>query len=105
MARTAKIMKEHQRIATYKKYAERRNQLKDLIRDLQKDPKANYDALQVSYAKLNAMPRDASPCRIRNRCSITGRSRGYYRKVALGRNMFRLHAMNGDIPGLVKSSW
>ncbi|SVC40284.1 uncharacterized protein METZ01_LOCUS293138, partial [marine metagenome] len=55
--------------------------------------------------KLNKMPRDASPIRIRNRCNITGRAHGYYRKFGLGRNKLREAAMRGDIPGLVKASW
>ena len=54
---------------------------------------------------LQKMPRDASPMRLRNRCSITGRPRGYYRRFGLGRNKLREAAMRGDIPGLTKSSW
>jgi small subunit ribosomal protein S14 len=56
-------------------------------------------------AKLAALPRDASPTRMRNRCSITGRPRGYYRKFGLGRNKLREATMNGEIPGLRKASW
>ena len=55
--------------------------------------------------KLNKMPRDASPVRVRNRCNITGRPHGYYRKFGLGRNKLREAAMRGDVPGLVKASW
>ena len=54
---------------------------------------------------MNKMPRDSSPSRLRNRCSLTGRPNGYYRKFGLGRNMLREAAMRGDIPGLVKASW
>ena len=55
--------------------------------------------------KLNKMPRDASPVRVRNRCNVTGRPHGYYRKFGLGRNKLREAAMRGDVPGLVKASW
>ena len=59
----------------------------------------------VAREKLNKMPRDASPVRVRNRCNVTGRPHGYYRKFGLGRNKLREAAMRGDVPGLVKASW
>lgn len=105
MAKTAVIMREKKRTQTYKKYLTKRVALKQLIKKLQKDPVANFEEIAENYAKLRAMPRNASRCRIRNRCRMTGRPRGFYRKVGLCRNMFRLYAMQGDIPGLVKSSW
>ena len=55
--------------------------------------------------QLQKLPRNASPVRLRNRCSITGRPKGYYRKFGLGRNKLREAAMRGDIPGLIKASW
>ena len=60
---------------------------------------------QQRVKSLNKMPRDASPVRVRNRCNITGRPHGYYRKFGLGRNKLREAAMRGDVPGLVKASW
>jgi small subunit ribosomal protein S14 len=54
---------------------------------------------------LQSLPRNASPCRVRQRCRITGRPHGYYRKFGLGRNKLREAAMQGFIPGLVKASW
>jgi len=59
----------------------------------------------AAQAKLNAMPRDSSKSRQRNRCAITGRPRGVYRKFGLGRNKLREAAMSGEIPGLTKASW
>jgi small subunit ribosomal protein S14 len=55
--------------------------------------------------KLQKLPRDSSPCRERNRCALSGRSRGVYSKFGLGRNMLRKATMNGDVPGLRKASW
>ena len=66
---------------------------------------ATDEERRVAQAKLNAMPRDASPTRQRNRCAITGRPHGVYRKFGLGRNKLREAAMRGDVPGLVKASW
>jgi len=63
------------------------------------------DDRAVAQEKLNAMPRDASPSRQRNRCSITGRPHGVYSKFGLGRNKLREAAMSGEIPGLTKASW
>ena len=60
---------------------------------------------QAAQAKLNKLPRDGSPSRLRNRCAITGRPHGVYKKFGLGRNKLREAAMNGEIPGLTKSSW
>ena len=76
-------------------------ELKAIIGDVNKSDEERYDA----QMKLQALPRNASPCRQRNRCRITGRPHGYYRKFGLSRNKLREHAMKGDIPGLVKASW
>ena len=78
-----------------------RKELKDKIMDMSLSEEERYDA----RIKLNKMPRDASPSRKRNRCALTGRSRGYYRKFGLGRIKLREAAMRGDVPGLVKASW
>ena len=70
-----------------------------------KDTSLSEDDRAAAREKLNKMPRDASPVRVRNRCNITGRPHGYYRKFGLGRNKLREAAMRGDVPGLVKASW
>lgn len=101
MAKKSMKMREVKRAKLVKRYAKKRAALKEIIRDL-----TNSDAERVmAQLKLNAMPRDASPTRMRNRCSITGRPHGVYRKFGLGRNKLREAAMKGEIPGLTKASW
>lgn len=101
MARSSLIEREKKRIRIVAKYRDRRVHLKKLIQNVQ-----THDAERLqAMVELQALPRNASPCRLRNRCFVTGRSRGYYRKFGLSRNKLRQHAMNGDIPGLVKASW
>jgi small subunit ribosomal protein S14 len=95
------IAREVKRAKMVKRYAAKRAVLKDIIRDLNSSDEDRV----VAQAKLNAMPRDASPSRKRNRCSITGRPHGVYSKFGLGRNKLREAAMNGEIPGLTKASW
>ncbi len=101
MAKSCMINREVKRIRLVKKYAAKRTELKAMIIDtsLSESDRA------VAREKLNKMPRDASPVRVRNRCNITGRPHGYYRKFGLGRNKLREAAMRGDVPGLVKASW
>ena len=101
MAKLAVINREAKRRATVKKFAERRKQLLAIIQD----PKATDDARDEARAKIQAMPRDASPVRLRNRCGITGRPRGTFRKFGLARNKIREIAMRGEIPGMIKASW
>lgn len=101
MAKTSMIQRELKRAKLVNKYASKRAALKAVIRDITKSDEERYDA----QLKLQSLPRDASPCRKRNRCRITGRPHGYYRKFGLSRNKLREHAMQGDIPGLVKASW
>ena len=101
MAKTALINRDKKRRQTVKKYAERRKQLRAIIQD----PKATDDARDEARAKIQAMPRDASPVRLRNRCAMTGRPRGTFRKFGLGRNKIREIAMRGEIPGMIKASW
>lgn len=101
MAKKSMIARERKRAALIEKYAERRAALKLRIND----PQATREERFVAVQELQKLPRDSSPVRFRNRCSITGRPRGYYRKFGLGRNKLREAAMNGEIPGLVKSSW
>ena len=95
------IAREVKRAKMVKRYAAKRAVLKETIRDLN----TTDEDRAVAQAKLNAMPRDASPSRKRNRCSVTGRPHGVYRKFGLGRNKLREAAMKGEIPGLTKASW
>lgn len=101
MAKTSMIEREHKRARTVEKYASKRKELKAAIKSVSTSDEERWEAQQ----KLQALPRDASPTRQRNRCRVTGRSRGVYRKFGLGRNKLREAAMRGEIPGLVKSSW
>jgi small subunit ribosomal protein S14 len=101
MAKKSMIQRELKRTKTVAKYAAKRAALKATIRDIN----STDDQREVAQAKLNAMPRDASPSRQRNRCAITGRPHGVYRKFGLARNKLREAAMNGEIPGLTKASW
>ena len=95
------VNREIKRLRLVKKYALKREELKAKIKDIS----LSEEDRATARNKLNKMPRDASPSRIRNRCSLTGRPHGYYRKFGLARNKLREAAMRGDIPGLVKASW
>jgi small subunit ribosomal protein S14 len=101
MAKLAVINRQAKRVAMVKKYAEKRKAYLGIIQD----PKATDDARDEARAKLQALPRDASPVRLRNRCAITGRPRGTFRKFGLARNKIREIAMRGEIPGMTKASW
>jgi small subunit ribosomal protein S14 len=101
MAKNSMIAREVKRVRTAKRYAARRAALKAVI----KNPNSTDEARDEAQLKLQELPRDASPTRQRNRCRITGRPHGYYRKFGLARNKLREAAMRGDVPGLVKASW
>lgn len=101
MAKTNMVEREKRRARIVKRYAAKRAQLKELIRS----PKTSPEERAAAQARLQGMPRDASPSRMRNRCRITGRSRGVYRKFGLSRQKIREVAMRGEIPGLTKASW
>ena len=101
MAKKSMIQRELKRAKMVRKYANKRAQLKAIIRNVN----SSDEDRAAAQAKLNALPRDASPTRQRNRCAITGRPHGVYRKFGLGRNKLRESAMNGEIPGLTKASW
>ena len=101
MAKKSMIERERRRLKTVQRYAKKRAALKEIIRDLSLPDEERIAA----QAKLNALPRDASPTRLRNRCAITGRPHGYYHKFGLARNKLREAAMKGEIPGLTKASW
>ncbi|MGA2366333.1 MAG: 30S ribosomal protein S14 [Steroidobacteraceae bacterium] len=101
MAKTNMIQREKRRSQVVRKYAVKRAQLKEIIRS----PKSSPEQRLAAQAQLQSQPRDASPSRHRNRCQITGRSRGVYRKFGLARSKIREVAMRGEIPGLGKASW
>ena len=101
MAKTSMIQRELKRTKLVAKYAEKRASLKAIIND----PKSDDNAVLEAQMQIQKMPRDSSPVRQRNRCAITGRPRGYYRKFGLGRNKLREAMMRGDVPGLKKASW
>lgn len=95
------VNREIKRNRLVQKYAAKRTELKAAIIN----PSLSEEERTAAVEKLNKMPRDASSVRLRNRCNITGRPHGYYRKFGLGRNKLREAAMRGDVPGLVKASW
>jgi small subunit ribosomal protein S14 len=101
MAKLSMVNREIKRKRMVKKYAAKRAELKLRI----KDTFLSEDERRDAREKLNKLPRDSSPTRVRNRCNLTGRAHGYYRKFGLSRNKLREAAMRGDIPGLVKASW
>ena len=101
MAKLSVINRQAKREATVKKYAEKRKALLSMLQD----PKATDEAKDEARTKLQALPRNASPVRLRNRCAMTGRPRGVYRKFGLGRNKLRELALKGEVPGVIKASW
>jgi small subunit ribosomal protein S14 len=101
MAKKSMVLREEKRLKVVQRYAKRRAALKEIIQSPRSSDEERGDAL----AKLQALPRDASPTRLRNRCGITGRPKGFFRKFGLARNKLREQAMSGNIPGLTKASW
>lgn len=101
MAKTSKIAKNEQRRRTVALYADRRAELKRIIAD----PASAFEARAEAQLKLQRLPRDASPIRIRNRDVVDGRPRGYLRKAGISRVRFRTMAHRGELPGITKSSW
>src|SRR6202140_4024682 len=101
MAKTNMIMREKRRLQGAKKNAPRRAELKEPIRD----PTTGAEERAAAQVELQKQPRDAGKSRQRNRCSITGRSRGVYSKFGLARTKLREAANRGEIPGLSKASW
>jgi small subunit ribosomal protein S14 len=101
MAKKSMIAREDKRTKTVEKYSSQRKELKAIIQSTDSSEEDVWNAQQ----KLQSLPRDASPCRQRRRCRLTGRPHGVYRKFGLCRNKLREIAMRGDIPGLVKASW
>jgi len=101
VAKLSMINREQKRQSTVKKYAARRAALQAIIDDQSRSEEERFQA----RLKLQALPRNASPSRLRNRCEVTGRPRGTFRKFGLARSKLRESAMRGEIPGLVKASW
>ncbi|MEM9171828.1 MAG: 30S ribosomal protein S14 [Pseudomonadota bacterium] len=101
MAKKSMVAREVKRAKLVKRYAKKRAELKAII----KNEEATLEEREAAQRKLNSLPRDASPSRMHNRCAITGRPHGFYRKFGLARNKLREQTMKGEIPGLSKASW
>ena len=101
MAKLAVVLRDKKRRKTVEKFKSKRAALIEII----EDSRASDEAREEARAKLQRLPRDASPVRLRNRCALTGRPRGVYSKFGLGRNKLREIAMRGEIPGVTKASW
>jgi small subunit ribosomal protein S14 len=101
MAKTAVINRDLNRRKTVKKFAKKRAELMATVNN----SKYSDEDRMAARLKLQQLPRDASPVRLRNRCRLTGRPRGVFSKFGLARNKLREYAMRGEIPGVVKASW
>ena len=101
MAKTSKVVKNEMRKKKVAQFSERRAELKKIINS----PASSVEAVDEAVMKMQRMPRDASSVRVRNRCSQTGRPRGFLRKFGVSRIALRELALEGQIPGVVKSSW
>jgi small subunit ribosomal protein S14 len=101
MAKKSSVNKNNHRRELVVRFAAKRQKLKDVANDLSKPMEERFSA----RLKLAQLPRNSSPTRVRNRCELTGRARGYYRKLRVCRNMLRELASQGLIPGMTKSSW
>jgi small subunit ribosomal protein S14 len=101
MAKLAVKLRNEKRRKTVDKFKAKRAALLEMIQN----SRASDEAKEEARSKLQQLPRDASPVRIRNRCALTGRPRGVYRKFGLGRNKLRDLALRGEVPGIIKASW
>jgi len=101
MAKLALINRDQKRRGTVKKFAAKREELLAIVNNQKLAPEERYEA----RLKLQKLPRNASPVRLRNRCKLTGRPRGVFRKFGLARGKLRDIAMRGEIPGVIKASW
>lgn len=101
MARLCMKLRENRRLNLTKKFFLKRKNLRKIINDINTSIEEKEMAQQI----IQKLPKDSAKCRLRNRCWKTGRSKGVYSFVGLCRNMFRYHAMRGDIPGIRKASW
>ena len=101
MAKKSMVAREVKRAKTVQRYAAKRAEFKRIIQS----PKSTDEERQAALLGLQKLPRNASPVRMRNRCAISGRPKGYYRKFGLARNKLREQTMEGNIPGVSKASW
>ena len=101
MAKKSMIAREVKRANLIKKFEEKRRALKEVVRS----PNTSFEEKETAQLQLQKLPRDSSQSRLRNRCKLTGRPHGYYRKFGLSRNKLREATMRGDVPGLSKASW
>ena len=101
MAKLALINRNEKRRETVKKYAAKRADLVAVINDVGRSEEERFEA----RLKFQALPRNSSPVRLRNRCKLTGRPRGVFRKFGLGRSKLRDFVMRGEVPGMTKASW
>ena len=101
MAKLSLINRDQKRRALVKKFAKKREELEAILAN----PKASEEVRFAARLKIQQLPRNANPTRLRNRCALTGRARGYFRKFGLSRNKLREFAMRGEVPGIVKASW
>jgi len=101
MAKVSLIEREQKRRDTVKKYAAKRAELMAVIKDV----KASPEDRRAAQEKLQGLPRNASPVRLRNRCAMTGRPRGVFSKFGLARGKLRELMMRGEVPGVIKASW
>ncbi len=101
MAKLALTNREKKRRKTVEKFKARRAALMEVLQSSH----ASDEDKDAAREKLQRMPRDASATRLRNRCALTGRPRGVYRKFGLGRSKLRELAMRGEVPGVIKASW
>jgi small subunit ribosomal protein S14 len=101
MAKKSMIARDAKRAALVAKYAARRAELRERANDL----RVSDEERELAKLALQKLPRDSSASRVRNRCRLTGRPRGYYRKFGLGRSKLRELMMRGEVPGVLKASW
>lgn len=101
MAKLAVINRDQKRRKMVEKYAPKRAELEAVFNDVSRSDEERFEA----RLKFQALPRNSSPVRLRNRCTLTGRPRGVYRKFGLGRSKLREFAMRGEVPGMTKASW
>jgi len=101
MAKLSLINRDEKRRVLVKKYTKKRDALTAIVNNTRMSDEDRFAA----RLKLQQLPRNSNPTRLRNRCALTGRPRGFFRKFGLGRNKLREYAMRGEIPGIVKASW
>ena len=101
MAKLSLINRDQKRRKLVKKFAKKRDELEAILNNSKASEEVRFEA----RLKIQQLPRNANPTRLRNRCALTGRSRGSFRKFGLSRNKLREFAMRGEVPGVVKASW